>query len=101
MPDLDTDPALMRQQQDRDTPQRIADGGSGTGERSHSDDRSRADREAAKAGATGRSGEATPMTLHGNGQSPASGRYGIASVRNAALARSAGLVRRGRSLLGN
>ncbi|HEY9058039.1 MAG TPA: hypothetical protein VIN77_12885 [Aurantimonas sp.] len=97
MPDLDTDPAMMREQQDRDTPQAL-DGG--LREHSDSDDASRADREAAKAGPDG-----TPASVSASGredgQEAANGGAGLVAMRNAVLTRSMGLVRKGRSLLGN
>lgn len=101
MPDLDTDPSMMRQQQDRDTPQSIGDGTSRAGESSDSDARSRADREAAKTGSVSKSVPRVQDAAVENGQETSAGRYDIALMKKAALARGASLVRKGRSLLGN
>lgn len=101
MPDLDTDPSMMREQQDRDTPQSIGEDTSRAGESSDSDAGSREAREAAKAGSASESGPRTQAAAGENGQATSGGRYDIASMRKAALARSASLVRKGRSLLGN
>ncbi|HDZ71409.1 MAG TPA: hypothetical protein ENH55_01075 [Aurantimonas coralicida] len=101
MPDLDTDPSMMREQQDLDTPQSIGTDTSPARESSDSDAGSRADREAAKAGLAARPKEMTPRTDRGDGPAQAAGRYDIALMRKAALARGASLVRKGRSLLGN
>lgn len=101
MPDLDTDPSMMREQQDLDTPQSIGTDTSPARESSDSDAGSRADREAAKAGSAARPKEMTPRTDRGDGPAQAAGRYDIAVMRKAALARGASLVRKGRSLLGN
>ncbi len=101
MPDLDTDPSMMREQQDRDTPQFIGEDKSRAGERSDSDAGSRTDREAAKAGSVSESGPRTQDVAGENGQVTSAGRYDIASMKKAALARGASLVRKGRSLLGN
>lgn len=101
MPDLDTDPSIMREQQDRDTPQSIGDDTPRAGESSDSDARSRADREAAKAGLATRPKEATPVTDRQDQPVPSAAGHDIASMSKAALARGASLVRKGRSLLGN
>ncbi|MEC5323277.1 hypothetical protein [Aurantimonas sp. A3-2-R12] len=101
MPDLDTDPSMMREQQDRDTPQSIGTDTSPARESSDSDARSRADREAVKAGLAARPKEMAPRTIHEDRPAQAAGPYDIALMRKAALARGASLVRKGRSLLGN
>ena len=100
MPDLNPDPKLMRDQQDKDTPERIApDETHAAAGRSDSDAASQRDRESAKAGVAPNGKEQMASIFEQNG-----GKDGDAVVEpdpaggqdNA----GGGLARNGRSLLG-
>ena len=96
----DTDSKMVRHQQDRDTPERIApDERAARDAHSDTDRGSRADREAANAGAMRGKDDQMDAVLHENSEggeaTAAEGRLG----ENSARSRKAGLAREGRSRL--
>ena len=94
MPDFDTDPKMMREQQNRDTPEDLTRG-EGRREAADSDADSRRQRREAIAG-KGDGEEQMEAILRQNRQV---GRSGEGSAAQAGHPKK-GLVRRGRSLLG-
>ena len=109
MPDLNTDPKMMRDQQDKDTPQHIdEDETHGGPERSDSDPRSGAERESARDGKLPASSNQQDAIFQQNRACAAHEATGDDDAgadvddksRDGSGHDGSGLVRKGRSLLG-
>ena len=98
----DTDSKMMRQQQDKDTPQRIEpDETAARRDRRDSDASSGAAREAARRGETQGANEAMNAVFNDSRRPENSGDVAEATFKEDAATRgNASLVRKGRSLLG-
>ncbi|MEN3791542.1 hypothetical protein [Fulvimarina sp. MAC3] len=105
MPDLSTEPKMMRSQQDKDTPEHLSEDETRSAiARSDADSESRKDREASKAGtATYQSEQQTAIfeeNRHGNNDGPGDGEEKTAaSHADDADDREEGMASRGRSRL--
>ncbi|MBP0615178.1 hypothetical protein [Jiella mangrovi] len=95
MPDLDTDPKMMREQQDRDTKENAGEK-DGARRQADSDAQSAAERQAALEGEGGSQEDQMDAILRQNGAKEGSSKPESAEPGHP----KKGLVRRGRSLLG-
>ncbi|MEF2551940.1 hypothetical protein VQ042_11310 [Aurantimonas sp. A2-1-M11] len=102
MTQSDTDSKMMREQQDRDTPQHMAsDGTRKPGERSDLDASSKADREAAKNGTAPEGKEQMEAIFEANQKAKPADQAEEDMLADAATDAQAGLARPNRSILGD
>ncbi|WP_040324981.1 hypothetical protein [Aurantimonas manganoxydans] len=102
MTKTDTDSEMMRDQQDRDTPQHMArDGEKHPAERSDLDAQSKAEREQAKDGTAPNGTEQMEAIFEANQKGPKSEKAESDLMADAATDGQAGLARPNRSLLGD